>query len=1416
MQPALTVCYNSLSGDGSLGIGCNLSGVSSISRVPKTLFNNNLVGGINYLADDEYALDGNRLILTSGSQGNNGSVYKTEIESFQKIEAFGSVWEGFLQLCGPEYFIVTTKDGKTIKYGAYLIPDRNLKKAPYMWMVSKVQDKNGNYIDYQYDGNSGTVKLNKITYGNTNTSVKTELLFVSMSRVAAPRISYVGGRPIINDFVYTGIGIQNNGKIIYSYEFVHDVKAAGSKFFLTDIRKRMSDGSFFPPPTTLNWGAYNTNLTERTVSATTYEYASREKCNFFPCDINGDGKDDLISVYNIDNITYMDRLLNVDDPISGNKSFRYEEKAVVLGVSVGLSKQVIFKNDKMLLADVNSDGINEFISTFLKKVGNKINFVISAFTQNGQHSVSVSLNNCEEVPAFVCGDFNNDGADDLILIEDKQTQGKFSGSIIYFEGGDPVYYIAGLDFDLPEAPKTIYTSDFDADGLLDLFILTEKWCYFYKNNGGSSDGSTPVFVSFTRFIDDENPFHFTLRCEAVRSGDFNGDGLMDFLVNATSNGNVIWKLALSNGKFGFVSKNLSNLKMLKDNSREDCIVMDFNHDGRSDVIMVSPIYDDAGNYVNTQIDWRESAQWNEFELVKTLIVKDENFTFDGSNCVGDFDGDGWQDLFSYQSAPLDGGLKGYSYLSYCSNTNFASEKVWWIVDGMDIDTRIEYRPLSYPLYADKSSFYSKSKRTTDSYCNIQLPLICVSGYTVTAGNQLVADMSYAYKDLVYGFKRGELYGFTSVSDIDNLLKIKKETTVTWNYGYEMPERRVEEVKTTDGISLSANDSEYTITRGSNFVVMPLRTKSDDLLTGISQTVEYSYDTDGNPVSQTTKCGNLEEQRLMEYTEAGSWCKNRLSKLTVSKSNETGTNSRVTTYEYDSNGNLLKETLDPADEKKLTTVYSDFTAFGLPQKTSVTGSDGMRVSSCTYTPSGRFAASTTNELGEVTTYNQDETLLLLNSETSACGTTGYTYDNRQILTAVTAPEGIVTTYKTYRQTDETLQQAFYYKTEHTEGQSPVTVWYDRLGRELRNEVYGLNNQKVWTDTQYDDLGRVWMVSKPYFELSTPVWSQVCTYDRCGRPSTITTPLGVTSYAYNGLTSTVTTPRETVKTIRNLAGQLVSQTTNGKAVEYTYYPSGLTKTTTPQGGLPISMEYDLQGNRTKLIDPDGGTVTSNYNAFGQLLKESQKIHGLEPLLPGGGGGVIGPMEPLGATQPIAGDDFYVGTVNTIYSYKSSGLLEKMVRGNESTQYSYDSRNRLTCISKYGSSNAFLTSRSWEYDQFDRIQQTTETIGREKTLVTQRTYDSYGRPASFIYPNGVHIFNSYDSNGNLYVVSRNSGGALSLIWQAVEENALGQLTKEKKGPYTTTYAYNDNDFLTNIKLGNFVTMDYSYTNKGNLLSR
>ena len=67
VQPSLAISYNSQSGNGLLGWGWNLCGLSAITRIGQTLYHDGCTDGVNFV-DYRFALDGQRLMLVNGRE----------------------------------------------------------------------------------------------------------------------------------------------------------------------------------------------------------------------------------------------------------------------------------------------------------------------------------------------------------------------------------------------------------------------------------------------------------------------------------------------------------------------------------------------------------------------------------------------------------------------------------------------------------------------------------------------------------------------------------------------------------------------------------------------------------------------------------------------------------------------------------------------------------------------------------------------------------------------------------------------------------------------------------------------------------------------------------------------------------------------------------------------------------------------------------------------------------------------------------------------------------------------------------------------------------------------------------------------------------------------------------------------------
>jgi hypothetical protein len=111
LVPHLALTYSSLAGDGYLGLGWSLSGLSAIARCPATWDQDNTPGGVTYTASDKFCLDGKRLIVTGGNYGAANSTYELEITNYESITASGTLGNG------PATFDVYLRDGTHYQYG---------------------------------------------------------------------------------------------------------------------------------------------------------------------------------------------------------------------------------------------------------------------------------------------------------------------------------------------------------------------------------------------------------------------------------------------------------------------------------------------------------------------------------------------------------------------------------------------------------------------------------------------------------------------------------------------------------------------------------------------------------------------------------------------------------------------------------------------------------------------------------------------------------------------------------------------------------------------------------------------------------------------------------------------------------------------------------------------------------------------------------------------------------------------------------------------------------------------------------------------------------------------------------------------------------------------------------------------------
>jgi len=172
----LALVYASRAGNGPLGMGWSLAGLSSITRCNRTLAQDGAVGGVTNTTADRYCLDGQPLKLLSGAPGMAGAVYATAIETFSRVVANGAAGNG------PASFTVTTKSGLIYEYGGTADARVHAGNSPTVrtWSLSRVRDRagagTGNSITLTYQNEAqygaytnGTHRIASIAYPTTAT-----------------------------------------------------------------------------------------------------------------------------------------------------------------------------------------------------------------------------------------------------------------------------------------------------------------------------------------------------------------------------------------------------------------------------------------------------------------------------------------------------------------------------------------------------------------------------------------------------------------------------------------------------------------------------------------------------------------------------------------------------------------------------------------------------------------------------------------------------------------------------------------------------------------------------------------------------------------------------------------------------------------------------------------------------------------------------------------------------------------------------------------------------------------------------------------------------------------------------------------------------------------------------------------------
>ena len=555
MRPNIALVYDSQSGDGFAGMGWTLSGFSKITRCPLTIATDGRAQGVTHDVQDRFCLDGQPLILVSGTYHWGGSEYRTEVHNYEKITSGG--WVG----SGPAYFTVQLPDGTINTYGNN---SNSRIDAPgsgevRVWALSSVKDRYDNVIDFTYveDTINGEFYPNRVrwTYGAGGTPAdapyKLTLSFEERPTAADWRTGYVDGSPWQSKKRLKSVTYWNNDGSgfdrVHKY-WLNYTSGSTERSQLLDVTQCGSTDSNCLPTTTFTWQDGADGWTLRSTPSTNIVH---EDAVFG--DFDGDGDTDIFYPYN--------GKWNV--AMAGSDGL-YEAADII---DTGQSH-----TDDGYPLDFNGDGLTDLLThgtgswwVVLESTGSGVTVKNAGITQS-------AMTNPQPL------DMDADGLDDLVYIKNsnaimfrKNTGAGFGPET---NSGIP----AQSTYMLIQKDGTVRPADFDGDGRHDLLYARET-SGLYEWNAVLSTGNSFDSLVYTF------PGGMSSSMNDMILLDENGDGLTDVVRRLTSG---VWQTWRSKGQRSsndmFENRSFSCATPINTTSSDGFFAIDYDGDGRMDLL----------------------------------------------------------------------------------------------------------------------------------------------------------------------------------------------------------------------------------------------------------------------------------------------------------------------------------------------------------------------------------------------------------------------------------------------------------------------------------------------------------------------------------------------------------------------------------------------------------------------------------------------------------------------------------------------------------------------------------------------------------------------------------------------------------------------------------------------------------------
>ena len=1425
LAPKLSLSYSSSRGNGIVGLGWSLAGLSSIHRCNKTIAQDGTPGRISFDTADRLCLDGSRLILaTSGanpasdaSYWSAGAQYRTEQESFARVtrQANGG-------------FKVELKDGRIRYFGtdasSYISAQGRSDGQALLWALAREEDRFGNYLTVQYSQSAqGEYLATQIRYGGNGNAGQQPDLAVRLLYEARPdaQTQYTGGSR--NDLrsrlthvqTYTSTATDGSGGSLVRDYTLHYVTSSNTGRSMVDWVQAcainpQSGASECLPKSTFTWGDAGAPSFRQSASFNVPYFVGTYIDRLYNGNLEGRGLQTYIAAKTAKScasgtLSCSTPGLSTDD----KKSFATFTGELVIQLADGRTINRVLPNvywdssqvTGLILADIDGDGRDDLILTSSIPGGWAVSKVC----------LTVAAPNNEI--AFNCFAWNQSMPSpytDSSLPSVVDMRGDHRKHLMFGPTLDCYYNGSGMQCDtrqlVDNTANPIYgglaANQFFRPSGLELSKQDVSDFYsVWKNAPNTSYEGVTVCVNKASIVC-KSVFQAvspTWQSGAppmpaltnIGAGDLNGDGLTDFIYRVDNTLNV----CLS--KEADVDCRQVTPTWPTSGAWYSLGVGDYFGDGITRlVVMAQP---SAPSYAGSSI-W--ACRWADIQFACQQIGN--SGIVPTANSLGNFDVDGSGTSSFVFRTPGSLTSTTNPAAAYSLYQSASQDRIVAAVNGIGSRDEVDY------VRGNDTTAYRSIALINGSEQWPAYPLVSRTPGTIvkqlrrTTGQGTFLRSNFHYEGAsVDASGRGPVgFALTQVTDDFGTTTV---STLAQAFPFTaMPKT----TRKTSATGVILEDSQFTLDR--QFIT--LASGAQTSFASVKQVVATKKDLDGSDLGTSTTVstygdgwGNLTSQTVTTVgagstfttttnttylNDSTQWLLGLAQQSTTTKTDPvTGTLTRTVSRTFNATtGALASETAEPGTPSLQVTSTLDRSGnlFGLVNKNTQSWTDPFTgaavsrvVSDVTYDTKGRFGITLKNALGhtETRTYAAGSGAQTGRVDPNGQSTT-WTVDGFGRISRELRPDGNeARRYVKACQGDCPAYAVVATISDTFNGGSRIAVpqvgYTDAAGHVVRSMTYGFDGRQIVTDSRFDAYGRATEADLPRYVADAAYLDKRLGYDALSRTISMLSrdESGVdrtSTTQYQGLNTIVTNPKNQSRTeTRNVLGQLV-QVRDAKSglTKFSYDPFGnLSQTTDPNGNV-ISVSYDRLGRKTDLRDPNLGWIHYDVDPLGRTWKQTS------PRQRAAGQATRSEFDVLDRMTGRYEPDLESHWVFDTAAYGIGQLAEAYTGTPASRDYrrlqAYDSLARPSLTSQV-LTDATYTDRT-EYDAWARV--------------TRKTYQR-GSDASKAY---TYVYNAFGHNSGI------TRAGVSL-WQANSVDAAGRITQASLGnglsethtysPYSTRLA-------------------------------